>query len=76
MANKECAKCIHNAVCKTAESCDGYVSGCEHFKEKKQGRWERWFIFRRCSVCHFPFGIFDKWDYCPNCGADMRGEEE
>ena len=29
----ECRKCIHNAVCKTAESCDGYVSGCEHFKE-------------------------------------------
>ena len=31
MANKECAKCIHKAVCKTAESCDGYVSGCKHF---------------------------------------------
>ena len=32
MADKECTKCIHKAVCKTAESCDGYVSGCEHFK--------------------------------------------
>ena len=31
MANKECTKCIHNAVCKTAESCDGCVSGCKHF---------------------------------------------
>ena len=31
MANKECTKCIHNAVCKTADSCDGYVSGCKHF---------------------------------------------
>jgi hypothetical protein len=29
----ECKKCIHNAVCKTAESCDGYVSGCKHFNE-------------------------------------------
>lgn len=29
---KECTKCIHNAVCKTAESCDGCVSGCKHFK--------------------------------------------
>lgn len=27
----ECTKCIHHPVCKTAESCDGYVSGCEHF---------------------------------------------
>ena len=33
MAEKECLKCIHHPVCKTAESCDGYVSGCEHFKE-------------------------------------------
>ena len=31
MADKVCSKCIHNAVCKTAESCDGYVSGCENF---------------------------------------------
>lgn len=31
MANKECTKCIHKAVCKTAESCDGFVSGCTHF---------------------------------------------
>ena len=38
MAEKECSRCIHNAVCKTAESCDGYVSGCEHFKEQKQVR--------------------------------------
>ncbi len=29
----ECKKCIHNAVCKTAESCNGYVSGCEHFNQ-------------------------------------------
>ena len=27
----ECKKCIHKEVCKTAESCDGYVSGCKHF---------------------------------------------
>ena len=33
MADKECTKCIHHPVCKTAESCDGYVSGCKHFQE-------------------------------------------
>ena len=38
MAEKECSRCIHHPVCKTAESCDGYVSGCEHFKEQKQVR--------------------------------------
>ncbi len=33
MADKTriCSKCIHKEVCKTAESCDGYVSGCKHF---------------------------------------------
>lgn len=31
MAEKECLRCIHKEVCKTAESCDGFVSGCEHF---------------------------------------------
>ena len=29
----ECSKCINNAVCKTADSCDGYVSGFEHFNQ-------------------------------------------
>lgn len=31
MAEKECLRCIHKEVCKTAESCDGFVSGCKHF---------------------------------------------
>lgn len=31
MTNNECTKCIHKEVCKTAESCDGFVSGCKHF---------------------------------------------
>ena len=39
MANQDCSKCIHNAVCETAKACDGYVYGCKHFKEQKQGRW-------------------------------------
>lgn len=36
MDSKECTKCIHKCVCKTAESCDGYVSGCEHFREEQK----------------------------------------
>lgn len=31
MANKECTKCIHKEVCKTAETCDGYAPWCKHF---------------------------------------------
>lgn len=33
-----------------------------------------------CSVCKEPFNIIDndteRFDYCPHCGADMRGEKE
>jgi hypothetical protein len=34
----KCLKCIHKCVCKTAESCDGYVSGCKHFREENEGK--------------------------------------
>lgn len=31
-----CSKCLHIEVCKTADSCDGKVPGCQYFKDKKQ----------------------------------------
>ena len=82
MANKECTKCIHNAVCKTAESCDGCVSGCKHFKEEKRGRWMREQILigveYSCSACggckHSIASYHSCMNYCPICGADMKGE--
>ena len=40
--------------------------------EPKHGRW----IDEKCSVCNY--GV-ESWNvgtnYCPNCGADMRGEQ-
>ena len=32
----------------------------------------------QCSACSgmVPWGMSDKFDFCPNCGADMRGEDE
>ena len=52
--------------------------------EVAHGRWEpRTDVtgFVRCSVCH-DCNIYDdwaggkKWNYCPNCGADMRERKE
>ena len=71
MADKECAKCIHNAVCKTAESCDGNVPGCNHFEEEKLGRWipslgNRLWNCSECMTIGSPL-----WKRCPVCEAKM-----
>ena len=48
----------------------------------KHGEWEpspHLFGYVRCSECH-DCNIWSewidgkKWNFCPNCGADMRGE--
>jgi Leu/Phe-tRNA-protein transferase len=44
--------------------------------EQKQGEWiastEYGSILHKCSKCH----KYNDWesDFCPNCGADMRGD--
>lgn len=58
-------------------------------KEVKHGEWQevkRWecsthsVTDMRCSVCHhyasqvLPHQTTCTYDFCPNCGADMRGE--
>lgn len=48
--------------------------------ERRQGKWvdtgdmqEYWAEEYQCSIC----GAKDHWhNYCPNCGADMRGGKE
>lgn len=31
---------------------------------------------RRCSICeHFFQDLVNEYNYCPNCGAYMRGED-
>lgn len=48
-----------------------------------RGKWEKRtdvFGFVRCSVCH-DCNIYDdwadgnKWNFCPHCGADNRGDD-
>ena len=31
---QDCGKCLHQDVCKTAETCDGHVPRCKHFMDK------------------------------------------
>ena len=86
----ECSKCIHSCVCKTADSCDGYVSGCEHFVPANwipsnadciramSDEELREFLCNntKCEVCKF-----ELWGGCNlrnwlKQPADMRGEED
>lgn len=47
--------------------------------EREKGEWladefDEWYC---CSVCHKGLTMFDgTYDFCPHCGADMRGEQE
>ena len=56
-------------------------------KQREKGKWieedDGWDgVFWRCSECNEPFYLVDgtpvdnEYHYCPNCGADMRGEQD
>lgn len=44
-------------------------------EEKPQGKWICEYRTCKCSVCGFAT-VIDTYNFCPNCGADMRGTEE
>lgn len=56
---------------------------CEESQAVVHGRWEKsqYNGYLVCSACRDVY-VFDnwvdnkKWNYCPNCGADMRGTED
>ena len=69
-------------------SVDGKHTSVKIEPERKKGKWiERddcWDgIYYECSVCKYSFSSMEgtpsdnDYNFCPNCGADMReGEEE
>lgn len=42
--------------------------------ERPQGKWEEDSGNIACSHCH-TIWLYRRTDFCPNCGADMRGED-
>ena len=85
-----CKDCIHYVMCyhiehygrhmETEEPCGGFINKAD-LVEVKRGEWIRPTTvggmtiagLQHCSVC----GVVpcDEGKYCPNCGADMRGEK-
>ena len=78
-----CKECIHAEMCKWIDELEG--RGCDFFdgeqEPSRKGHWikERPWLKVHCSECgKDAIGNhgFDelKTDFCPNCGADMRGK--
>lgn len=45
-------------------------------QEVRHGRWIKRGNEKKCSVCEFIYySNNDMWSFCPNCGADMRGDK-
>ena len=46
-------------------------------KERKRGEWidAGQYPFDKCSLCGCTVDCYYEWNFCPNCGADMRGAE-
>ena len=73
-----CNNCIHKAVCSIYRATGG-VKKCEHFKEERKGKWDDSYdgVTPYCTACGRSHrGMYRTPNFCPNCGADMRGEED
>lgn len=64
---------------------DKRCNGCplKPMPEQKKGKWidvqDPYGFFETipvCSECGCTTKMRDKYNFCPNCGADMRGENE
>lgn len=70
-----CENCGHKPVCDRFKATGG-VKACEHHIEERRGHWIRRGNERKCSCCGFIYFSNDAgFNGCPNCLADMRGEE-
>ena len=77
--NNLCNNCIHKDVCGRYAATWGMKS-CEHFREMpKKGKWEHApdgaEYCSRCG-CYPDEEENHEYNFCPECGADMRGNED
>ena len=79
-----CNNCIHENVCHfwIYESYpSSFYDSCTAYEENKIGKWE-WVQYDanpkignwHCSNCNYINKSDSVTDFCPSCGADLRGE--
>jgi hypothetical protein len=58
----------------------GYMQARFDYEQQPKGKWiEKWCEWQQyieCSECGYETGIRCNTKFCPNCGADMRGDCE
>ena len=59
--------------CELNEDIEAYELAIEALQERPKGRWKH----GNCTECGLYVGetTCRHYSYCPNCGAEMRGEE-
>lgn len=79
---------MDDATIQVLDSCIVHVAHSKTIEADslKHGKWEYWgrdneyCKYYRCSVCHYEVPDYSedsdtKYNFCPNCGADMRVAE-
>ena len=85
-ADADCSTCKHKDKDWDSEECDSCCGNNNHYEsaDAEQGEWIEEGEYAECSMCGAHSGTqFDgvepiplKTNFCPNCGARMKGGED
>jgi hypothetical protein len=70
----DCLNCKHECRCNTIADLLDYPAA--DVVERKHGKWINKYPLSTCSVCEQTMILHDYANFCPNCGADNREEND
>ena len=83
MTNEQAIEILQGAI-KKPNTKDGYLGqaidmAIQSLEERKQGKWIKTtkpngLVGFECSNCGAFYPLIDGLNYCPNCGAEMKGK--